>query len=637
MEKDRLDPVEIVKELGEISRQGISADRKKLKQDMCAQFIDFREWVREYVVNAFDAMATGCEISGRENEEHIIIRIKDNGHGMDRQGVLNYLTLFRSVKFGDPEKTIGCHGAGKLSVAAIPGQSGFYMRTSTGRECWQLKTGSLLDDDPVTLHRMNKVPGQGTVFEITFKKIIPLSEELAKIKDVLEKYCRYLPMDITIYGKISSRTPWSGKIHWIRGDWNAGPEMMPAHYPIEKYGKRYEVILGIGTGRHSVYQNRVLISTSYDLLSMKNGSSVKLPYLDIRVNSPDFRPTFGRNRLTNEDFLMEIAAHLKDNLIPPYFNRLSDKSLSGFSDIPDMDVSRIEALACSILAHDVRWISGAAAMPIFRTRNDHFLSYNDLVQHLKRKNHLYLEYEDAEGIDFSVFTAPVLCLSQPAGGIEFIKKHFSSFLINLGLNDVVIEAPQGSSEQLGPREKNFEKYLGFHPDSLSYNIQSDSGSHSGNAGNELFFVLRNNGFLDKFCEESRQARTELKNIKWKVNYLVDRDGRTPNQTHRFLFKNNWIILNLNHEEIQKLLKLSTSAPTLAGHWAMAVCLSEGNSILKHLTPEAREDLLLIDAMTRCGRADLPSDAGGKEQKNKGDLPEENKWFDLELRNIDLWL
>jgi len=637
MEKDRLNQAEIEKELGEISRQGISADRKKLKQDMCAQFTDFREWAREYVVNAFDAMATVCKISGRENEEHLTIKIKDNGHGMDKQGVLNYLTLFRSVKFSDPEKTIGCHGAGKLSVAAIPDQSGFFMRTSTGKECWQLKTGSLLDDDPVTIHRMNKVPDQGTVFEITFKKTIPLSEELAKIKEVLEKYCRYLPMDITIYGKISDRMPLSGTAHWIRGDWNVGPEIMPAVYQVERYGKRYEVILGIGTGRHSVYQNRVLISTGYDLLSMKTGSSVNLPYLDIRVNSPDFRPTFGRNRLTNEDFLTEIAAHLKDNLIPQYFNRLADKYLSGFSDIPDMDISRIEALACSILVHDVRWISGAAALPVFRTRNGHFLSYNDLVQHLSRKNHLYLEYEDAGGIDFSVFDAPVICLKQPSGGIEFIKKHFSSFLINLGLNDVVIEAPQGSSEQLGPSEKNFEKYLGFHPDSLNYNFQSDSGTHSGDVRNELSFALKNNGFLDTLCEESRQARTELKNIKWKVNYLVDRDGRTPNLTHLFLLKNNLIILNLNHEEIRKLLNLSMSAPALAGHWAMAICLSEGDSILKHLTPEAREDLLLIDAMSRCGRTQPPPGTVVQSQNDRGDLHESNKWFDIELRNIDLWL
>jgi hypothetical protein len=162
MEETPLSAAELEKDLNAIDSQGISADRKKLKQDMCAQFSDHREWAREYVVNAFDAMATHCKISGQEDEETLTIKVEDNGHGMDKQGIKDYFTLFKSIKYGDPEKTIGCHGAGKLSVAAIPGQSGFSMRTSTGKECWQLKTGSLLDDDPVTIHRIDSVPAKNT-------------------------------------------------------------------------------------------------------------------------------------------------------------------------------------------------------------------------------------------------------------------------------------------------------------------------------------------------------------------------------------------------------------------------------------------------------------------------------------------
>jgi hypothetical protein len=600
MEEKSLSVAELEKDLNAIDIQGISADRKKLKQDMCAQFTDFREWIREYVVNSFDAGATNCKISGHENEETLTINVEDNGHGMDKQGMKDYFTLFRSIKYGDPAKTIGCHGAGKLSVAAIPDQTVFFMRTSTGKECWQLTTGCLLDDDPVVINCMDSVPAQGTLFEITFKKIISLPEELAKLKVVLQNYCKYLPMDIILLGKTSAKKNRSRSVHWIKGEWNFGPEIIPVTYQVEEYDKSYEVILGMGSGKHSVYQNRVLISTNYNLLKNGAGSSINLPYLDIRINSQDFKPTFGRNRLTNESFLDEISLNLRNNLIPKYFAMLADKYQSGHLNDFDIGISEIETLACSILTQSPHWISSAANLPIFRIKNDHSLSFEDLRQCVIEKNLLYLENQDSSGIDFSVFDAPVISLKQPNGGLEFIKKYFSSFITNLGLNDVVLEAPEGSCKKLGTKEIIFENYLGFHPDALNYNFQDSDTNNSTNFTNELSLDLSSKEFFATLSEESQNAQMELKHVEWKVNYLVDRDGKTPNKTHRFLLNGNLIVLNLNHEEIQKLLKMSKFAPALAGHWAMAICLSESNNILKHLTPEAREDLLLIDAMARCG-------------------------------------
>ena len=70
---------------------------------------------------------------------------------------------------------------------------------------------------------------------------------------------------------------------------------------------------------------------------------------------------------------------------------------------------------------------------------------------------------------------------------------------------------------------------------------------------------------------------------------------------------------------------------------MAICLSETNNILKHLTPEAREDLLLIDAMARCGSNYQPRKKRGRNNKDQDSSYEDDKWFELELENIDLWL
>ncbi len=86
----------------------------------------------------------------------------------------------------------------------------------------------------------------------------------------------------------------------------------------------------------------------------------------------------------------------------------------------------------------------------------------------------------------------------------------------------------------------------------------------------------------------------LRDLTWRVNYLVDRDGKTPCRTHMFLFRNDEIILNLYHSEVNKMLQLSKRATALAGHMATALCLSDKRNVLPHLSVDTREDLLTLD-------------------------------------------
>jgi hypothetical protein len=90
-----------------------------------------------------------------------------------------------------------------------------------------------------------------------------------------------------------------------------------------------------------------------------------------------------------------------------------------------------------------------------------------------------------------------------------------------------------------------------------------------------------------------------------------------------------MVLNLNHDEIKRLVRLSESAPALAGHWAMAMCLNERGGVLGHLTPEAREDLLIIDAMARCGSG-VPEP--GDPPKKGGSDDEELRAFLRDIRS-----
>lgn len=156
MAEQPLDPEILDEHLRTITAEGIQADRRQLLKDMCGQFADPREWIREYVVNGYDAGASRVWIDGSEQEaeETYTISVEDNGRGMDRKGVQDFLTVFRSVKSGDARQIVGCHGIGKLSVAAVDGQCGFYMITSTGKQCWRMRTGHLLDDTPIRLERV---------------------------------------------------------------------------------------------------------------------------------------------------------------------------------------------------------------------------------------------------------------------------------------------------------------------------------------------------------------------------------------------------------------------------------------------------------------------------------------------------
>lgn len=631
MEETKVSAQEIEKGISVIEKNGIGIDRKQVLKDMCSQFINYWEWLREYSVNASDALATLCTITIEELSENILIRVEDDGHGMPKEMVLVFMTLFKSVKFGKRNKTVGCHGVGKLSVFASEHLTGFAMATSTGKECWQMKTGSLLDNVPVTINQIEPVPPQGTRFEISFDKTLSHEQILSRARQVLNQYCQYLPMEIVF--KAKSRKQGINSEERIKGNWNFGPERMPQVFQGNDDAGRYEVIIGINNGTHSVYQNRVLISDRYDLLEIDGTKDLYLPGLDIRVDSPDFKPNFGRNKLTNESFLSQICSKVKQRLIPKYFNQLAELYLSGDGMEIGIGYSRIESLACGILKYRPGWIRSAAELPIFRLKNGEPISFLDLTDQVKRAGKCYLENTDSTGIDFSVYDGPVLSLNQPSGGLDLLKKKFASSLINLGLNDVVFEIPAGSSRKLGPRELAFEKMLGFKPGIFNHGLSVFSDDQKSKSKTIQFSSsLMENGFLDKVCEESKDAQTQLEHFKWKVNYLVDRDGKTPNTTHRFLVKDYLIVLNLNHPEIQQLLKISRHSGNLAGYWAMALCLCEGNSLLKHLTPEAREDLLIIDAMSRLGKELSPDD----DEKNPESY-DVNTQFDFERNNLDLWL
>ncbi len=584
-------------ELRKIQDKGIQADRQHLKQNMHTQFSDPFEFAREYVVNSYDAMATACFISGRETEDTVTITIRDNGRGMDYQRIQDYFQIFRSRKDNTEIKAIGRFGVGKMSVAAVPGLLRFAGTTSTGEECWRFETDTLIEDRPVTIERIEPVPETGTKFEITFKKTASLTELLTKIHDILYKFVRHL--DINIYFDLpevdKEHNPVRKKLS--RGNWLFNPENLGKAYHIFLQGIPVEIIMGLGNLEHEIYQNQVYVTSKYNLVSFGLKETIIIPHLKIRVNSDVFELTFGRHCLSNETVLNELSREIRDRILPEYFNSLMDYFSEEFVVGSPELITKIEEMACSLIAFKPG-IHSWSTFQIFKVHGSPRKSYNELSKEIKETGILYIEAAGSEGVDYNMFNAPVLKLDQPLGALELLQKIFGAKIINLNKLDVVIEAPNRPDLTLTPEEKYFERFLIFNTPKKVFDkiINGENKDETSIFGPSREQSAELDEVFD-ICEEAKIVKRDLSSLIWKVSYLVERNGITPCSSRKFLYKDSKVILNLYHPEIREFIELSYINAKLSAHWAMAMCLSDPK-LISHITPEAREDLLLIDAMGR---------------------------------------
>jgi hypothetical protein len=621
MKKDSTGRSDLERKLKQLSKAGIQADRHELLKDMCSQFPDPREWIREYVVNGRDAGATVVTVAGFEREKSYSIVVEDDGSGMDRQGVLDFCTVFRSVKSSDFPGEIGCHGIGKLSPAAMPGQCGFSMKTSTGTESLRVKTGSLLSNNPpLKVERIEPVPERGTRFVITFKKrkkdSPKINSELREYASILHKYLRYLGLNIIVFeidGDDLDSPRWAKPVRKILGAWSDCTERFSRHYSLKLDGKEFEVVIGFGSGCE-LYVNRVLVSRQYDILARALYTDPQIPHLKIRANidGPDVELNFGRNRLNDEEMLKPLAGKIREKALPEYFDEIAscyyNNSLFNEHKVHPYEV---EDIACALMFYTCPPNSTWCQFPLFTAKTDDSrLSLMELKDIVSRKGVLYIDEGDSEypGLDYSAFDAPVLSCKQPERGLEFLKLAFSKQIVKLDSKDAVLEAPNGTT-RLSRRERRFEQHLGFDPlvtESSSKNKRKKNRS----AEREFNFSIEDLLLTQGVFKESESAQHALSSVKWRVNFLVQFNGE-PCITHRFLFTKNTVVLNLHHPDTGQLVSLFETAPDLAAHWAMAMCLAEGNKILPHLTPQTREDLIIVDAMAKCG---IPVPHGATEDK-----------------------
>jgi hypothetical protein len=588
--------------LRDIQKAGIHADNMHIKRDMCAQFSDPNEWIREYVVNSYDAQATRCRIWAEGKEGEVTVFVSDDGHGMNKQGVIDFCTLYRSRKKMEPRKTVGQFGIGKLSVAAIPGQKKFKLKTSTGSECWIVEAGNLISEDPINIYSTGEVSPQGTLFEVTFSTKESPEDVMLKLSKILRKYTLYLPIAIELIFFENPETGYSGGVEKICQDWSCASENYGQSFNFALFDQQYEVILGIGAATHEVYQNKVLISDKYNLVTYDLTNKIQLPNLRIRINSSSFQLPFGRHCLRNENVLGPVSKKIRDVIIPQYFDFLLQQCEIQHKNSKGLE-RKVEELAVFLVIHLPDHGKKWSHIPLFRIFPNQRVSFIQLDNLITEVGKVYLEESENTGVDYTFFDAPVLLQDQPHGSAEFLKKCYHHELINLSFNDVVIEIPNGAAAKLSQEEINFETNLGFDDD--FYHINKKSRFEQDFDGSNLFGEAAGFGFSDSnnYLSEFDQPDVKkvidaFKQLRWRANYLVTRDGKTPCITHRFLVDGYDIILNLYHQDVKDLVLLSVVAPKLAAHWAVAMCLSDENKILSYLSSESREDLMLADALIK---------------------------------------
>ncbi|HOP47977.1 MAG TPA: ATP-binding protein [Desulfobacteraceae bacterium] len=591
-------------DLEQIAKQGITVDVARLKEDMCSQFADPNEWIREYVVNAYDAHARHCWISGWEEKGRIIIAVDDDGVGMGRQRVADFMTLYRSSKScTNNRKPIGRHGIGKLSVSAVPGQCSFSILTSTGNEAWKMETGSLLDQAPISILPVNPPPLRGTRFEIGFKGLGPLRKVLGNLADILDRYIHYLPIKVIVFelDVEDPKSPYAARpIYASNGNPDFSFETLGRVFSFKLSDMKYTLSIGLGHPVHEIYQNRVLVSDAYNLVFHGETQKPKIPYLSLRVDSPEFELPFGRHCLSNEEVLHPLSLQIRENILPQYLKELFSIYEKGHMSQYGLSSVVVQDIACVMMNLDSSDEKPWCSVPVFAVQNGPRMSLSELRRIVGKVGIAYLESEDDIGVDYSVFDSPVLSLKQPQGALDFLKEQFKDKLVCLDSEDFFFEAPAGARPELGSVERNFEGFLGFHPEVLHENWdekQEDNVQWDPLSFDISFEELER---LRGIHDEMNQAENDLAVIKWRLGYLVKRDGKTPCSSRLFLFRNDNVVLNLYHPLVKKLAKLSEKAPALAGHWALAICITKNKKILPHLSPENREDLILMDAISKCG-------------------------------------
>ncbi|MFH1723503.1 MAG: ATP-binding protein [Elusimicrobiota bacterium] len=158
-----------------------------LVKDLVDQFDEPLNFFRELIQNAIDAGSNRVDVSLEHDGARALIRVEDDGEGMDEYIIDNFLlVLFRSTKEDDYTK-IGKFGIGFVSVFALRPDL-VRVRTARNGESWRIDFPDYRRYEKYRLSEMR----EGTLVELTKTMDRPRFEKLAKdARDTIRYWCKH--------------------------------------------------------------------------------------------------------------------------------------------------------------------------------------------------------------------------------------------------------------------------------------------------------------------------------------------------------------------------------------------------------------------------------------------------------------
>ncbi|MBI2362335.1 MAG: ATP-binding protein, partial [Elusimicrobia bacterium] len=162
-------------------------------KDLVDQFDRPLDFFRELIQNAIDAGSNRIDVSVEHDGEKAVIRVEDDGEGMDEYIIDNFLlVLFRSTKEEDFTK-IGKFGIGFVSVFA-PRPDMVRVYTAKNGESWRLDFPDYRRYEKYKLSKLR----EGSLVELLKKMTRAEADKLAvEAKATIQYWCRHA--DCRIY------------------------------------------------------------------------------------------------------------------------------------------------------------------------------------------------------------------------------------------------------------------------------------------------------------------------------------------------------------------------------------------------------------------------------------------------------
>jgi HSP90 family molecular chaperone len=314
-----------------------------------------RIFIRELVQNAHDAIKRngtdfrGGEIRIRVDPKRSLISFSDNGDGMDRAGLEDYLSTIGTgaTRLARNEGLIGYFGIGFLSAFIVADRVEVTTKRRGEQDCWRWVNAG---DREYTISKLPSCDHSGTRVDVYVRPEDIGVTHRAEIEGVVRHYCDMISIPIFYNDEKAplnrSLMPWEDekiskverdiqcKIYVSESLHDDALEIIPVHHPKANgilYITRNRVVGVNAPQTVKVFLNRMLVSANEPDMLPAWASFVSGI---INVDGRFLRPTAARDNVVRDSNFKELREHLGD-LVVSYLDDLRSENPEKFSKIQE--------------------------------------------------------------------------------------------------------------------------------------------------------------------------------------------------------------------------------------------------------------------------------------------------------------